>query len=326
MFLDEVIIEIQSGKGGDGCVSFRREKYIEKGGPDGGNGGDGGSVFFRGKQSINTLNYFKYHKKFKAESGQAGQSKQKFGRNGKDLIIDVPLGTIIRCDTRDTIEILTAGQCICIANGGRGGKGNVHFKSSVNRAPRQFQHGEQSVELKVQLELNIIADVGLIGLPNAGKSSLIQSLTNSKSKIGEFPFTTIEPQLGVVYSDDFRSLIIADLPGLVKNAYQGAGMGHLFLKHVNRNHILLHIIDCSVDVVEVINNYNIIVSEIKQFNAELIARQSLVVLTKLDLITDKKNHLQQIKQLLLIDVPIIAVSAKDGTGLSVLKQKLFSQP
>ena len=324
MFIDEAIIAINAGKGGNGCLSFRREKYIEKGGPDGGDGGNGGSVFIKANSNLNTLNYFKFNKSFQAENGRPGEGKQKTGRGGSDFFIEVPPGTIIT-DTEDNQiigELLTDGEQLLVANGGIKGLGNVRFKSSVNRAPRQTSKGTLGERKNLKLELKIIADVGLIGMPNAGKSSLITALSNSKSKIGSYPFTTTEPSLGTVKLDGIHSITIADLPGLIKDAHLGSGMGTKFLKHISRNHLLFHIVDASLDEIGIVNNINIIESELEHYNPKLAKRSVLLVFNKIDLIADYATKINSVVNKLQKPYKYIVISAKKQLGLDKVLQNL----
>ena len=328
MFTDEAGITIAAGKGGNGCLSFRREKYIEKGGPDGGDGGDGGSIYLRANAHINTLNYFKYNRNFSAESGSTGQGNQRTGKSGDDLYIDVPLGTVAKCrETTEFIgELLVDEQTLLLAVGGIHGLGNTRFKSSINRAPRKTTKGTLGENKTIDLELQILADVGLIGMPNAGKSSLITTLSNSKSKVADYPFTTIEPSLGVVEIDSFRSIVMADLPGLVHNAHQGTGMGFRFLRHVSRNHLLMQVVDCSLEPQTVVNNIQVIRHELEQYNAELLQREQILVFNKIDLLEHPDQHIAQIVDVLdNTQINYCLVSAKEGLGMELLLHKIREQ-
>ena len=282
MFTDQVVIHVKSGKGGDGMVHFRREKFIPLGGPDGGDGGKGGDVIFEVKPTLNTLSSFRQNQKFKAEEGVKGGPSQMSGRYGKDLIIHVPPGTIIfDADTGELIGDLTQpGQKLTVLKGGRGGRGNQHFATSRNQAPRTAEKGEPAEEKRIKLELKLIADIGLIGVPNAGKSTLLSVLTNAKPKIAPYPFTTLEPNLGVANIDDDTTVVLADIPGLIEGASHGAGLGHDFLRHVQRTRVLVHILDgLSEDPVA---DYSQINSELSLFDPNLAKKPQLVALNKID--------------------------------------------
>ena len=242
MFIDQVVIHLKSGKGGDGMVHFHREKFIPRGGPDGGDGGKGGDVIFEVKPTLNTLSSFHQNQKFKAEEGAKGGPSQMTGRNGKDLIIHVPPGTILfDADTGELIGDLTErGETLTVLKGGRGGRGNQHFATSRNQVPRTAEKGEPAQEKRIRLELKLIADIGLIGVPNAGKSTLLSVLTNAKPKIAPYPFTTLEPNLGIANIDDYTTVVLADIPGLIEGASQGSGLGHDFLRHIQRTRVLVH--------------------------------------------------------------------------------------
>ncbi|HEX5808087.1 MAG TPA: GTPase ObgE [Anaerolineales bacterium] len=282
MFIDQVVIHLKSGKGGDGMVHFRREKFVPQGGPDGGDGGKGGDVIFEVKSTLNTLSAFRQNQKFRAEDGVKGGPSQMTGRNGKDLIIHVPPGTILLdADTGELIGDLTqAGEKLLVLKGGRGGRGNQHFATSRNQVPRTAEKGEPAQERRLKLELKLIADVGLIGVPNAGKSTLLSVLTNAKPKIAPYPFTTLEPNLGVANIDDDTTVVLADIPGLIEGASQGAGLGHDFLRHIQRTRVLVHLLDgLSEDPVA---DYSQINSELSLFDPNLGRKPQIVALNKID--------------------------------------------
>ena len=282
MFIDQVEIHVKSGKGGDGMVHFRREKFVPQGGPDGGDGGKGGDVIFEVKPTLNTLSSFRQNQKFKAEPGANGGPSQMTGRNGKDLIIYVPPGTVLfEAETGELIGDLTeTGQKLTVLKGGRGGRGNQHFANSRNQAPRTAEKGEPAEEKRLRLELKLIADIGLIGVPNAGKSTLLSVLTNARPKIAPYPFTTLEPNLGVANIDDDTTVVLADIPGLIEGASQGAGLGHDFLRHIQRTRVLIHLLDgLSEDPVA---DYSQINSELSLFDPNLGRKPQIVALNKID--------------------------------------------
>ena len=282
MFIDQVVIHVKSGKGGDGMVHFHREKFVPQGGPDGGDGGKGGDVVFEVKTTLNTLSAFRPNQKFKAEEGARGGPSQMTGRSGKDLVIFVPPGTILfDADTGELIGDLTqGGERLAVLKGGRGGRGNQHFATARNQVPRTAEKGEPAQERRIRLELKLIADIGLIGVPNAGKSTLLSVLTNAKPKIAPYPFTTLEPNLGVANVDDHTTVVLADIPGLIEGASQGAGLGHDFLRHIQRTRVLIHLLDgLSEDPVA---DYSQINSELSLFDPNLSKKPQLVALNKID--------------------------------------------
>ncbi len=266
-FIDEAVIQVLAGKGGDGVASFRREKYIPKGGPDGGDGGRGGSVFAIADRNINTLIDYRFARIHRARNGQNGQGSDRYGKSAEDIVLRMPVGTLIKdINTGETIADLTHDQQkALLAKGGTGGIGNLHFKSSTNRAPRQFTYGEPGQEFELKLELKVLADVGLLGMPNAGKSTLITAISNARPKIADYPFTTLHPHLGVVRVGPEQSFVVADIPGLIEGASDGAGLGHQFLRHLQRTHLLLHVIDVAPfdDAVDPVAQARAIVGELK---------------------------------------------------------------
>lgn len=289
-FIDEAIIDLKAGDGGDGCCSFRREKYIEFGGPDGGDGGDGGSIFLIAKSNINTLYNFRHQSSFEAENGEKGRSKNMTGKKGDDLYIELPLGTqIYNIETNSLITELTKkDQTFLMAQGGFHGLGNLRYKSSKNRAPRQFTKGSIGEFKKIKLELRLLADVGLLGKPNAGKSSFLNVTTNAKPKVADYPFTTISPMLGVVKVNNFHeTLVVADIPGLIEGASMGQGLGIQFLKHISRTKILLHIVDISqVESNNLSKEIDDINNELKEYDEQLNKKKQILVFNKVDLLTD----------------------------------------
>ena len=297
MFLDQVTLQVEAGHGGAGAVSFRREKFAERGGPDGGDGGQGGSVYLLSNRALNTLNPFRNTKEFAAERGEGGAGGMKKGGDGNDVVLQVPLGTIAR-DGRTgefLAELLLDGQRTCVARGGRGGLGNTHFKSSTNRTPRKAQPGEDGEQRQLELELKLIADVGLAGFPNAGKSTLVSRVSAARPKIADYPFTTLEPQLGVVNpgafgGDDLDSFVIADIPGLIEGAAAGAGLGVQFLRHVERTRMLLHLVDLSDPTQEPELAVRVIEGELAAFSAVLASKPRWLVGTKLDALQDEARR------------------------------------
>jgi GTPase len=294
MFIDQVNIHVKSGKGGDGMVHFRREKFVPLGGPDGGDGGRGGNVIFEVKATLNTLSAFRQNEKFAAEPGKKGGGSEMTGRGGKDLIIYVPPGTVIYdAETGALLGDLTkAGQQLLVCKGGRGGLGNQHYATSRNQAPRMAERGEPHEEKLLRLELKLIADIGIIGLPNAGKSTLLAALTNAKPKIGDYPFTTLEPNLGVANIDDDTTVVMADIPGLIEGAAEGAGLGHDFLRHIQRTRVLIHMIDGLAE--DPLADFSQINNELSLFDPKLGSKPQIVVLNKIDQ-PDVKERLKAIK-------------------------------
>jgi len=327
-FVDEVTIEVQAGNGGDGCASFRREKFIPFGGPDGGDGGDGGSVFLVANPNLNTLVDFRYTRKFKAERGQNGMSRDCTGKGGEDLRIPVPVGTVV--SDRNTGEVIgdlvTAGQALLVAQGGRHGVGNTRFKSSTNRAPRQFTKGTPGEVRELKLELKVLADVGLLGLPNAGKSTLIRAISAARPKVADYPFTTLIPSLGVVRVDTQRSFVVADIPGLIEGAAEGAGLGVRFLKHLARTRLLLHLVDVAPpDGSDPVHGVQVIAHELEKFSPELAMRERWLVLNKIDLMPadERERHCEDIVQRLKWTGPVFRIAAIAGEGTQRLVQKIM---
>ncbi len=318
MFVDEVEIRVESGKGGDGCVSFRREKYVPRGGPDGGDGGDGGSVILRARLGVNSLAALAHRKHWKAKDGEPGGPAQRHGASAEDLWLDVPPGTIVLdADRRFAIKDLKEeDDQVVIARGGKGGKGNVHFKSSINRTPRQSTPGGEAEVRRIRLELKIIADVGLVGKPNAGKSTLLSRLSRARPEIAPYPFTTKHPNLGRVQIDMDRSFIMADVPGLIEGAHEGAGLGHEFLRHVQRAGILVHLVEPEpTDGTDPIENYRAIRKELEAFDPQLGSRPEVVAVTKADL-----PRAEEVRRTLsgMLGGEVLLISAVTGQGLNLL--------
>lgn len=323
-FLDEAKIFIQSGAGGDGCMSFRREAHVPKGGPDGGNGAKGGAVIARCVAGLNTLIDFRYNQHFKAKRGEGGKGRDCSGKAAEDLIIEVPVGTQIIADGSEIVlaDMTKAGQEFTLAEGGDGGFGNAHFKSSVNQAPRRVTKGQPGEELWVWLKLKLISDAGLVGLPNAGKSTFLSSVSRAKPKIADYPFTTLKPQLGVVYIDE-KEFVMADIPGLIEGAHKGVGLGIRFLKHVERCGVILHLIDATGD--DVVEVYKTIREELGQYSEVLANKKEIIALNKADAVSEEEmqEKKKQLEQYTKKTVNIISAVARTGVE-NVLRQLLAS--
>ncbi len=328
IFIDRVKIYVKGGKGGNGAVAFLREKFRPREGPAGGDGGKGGDVILVATKSKHTLLDFKYRKHFKAQDGQHGRGKNQKGKDGEDLIVYVPVGTVVKdVETEEVLCDLTEeGQRCLVAKGGRGGRGNAHFASPTNQAPRYAEPGEEGEERWIILELKLIADVGIVGLPNAGKSTLLSKLTRAKPKVADYPFTTLTPNLGVLELDEERRLVLADIPGLIENAHRGAGLGHEFLRHIERTKFLLHLIDVSDnrerDPVEAFNMVN---RELELYSPELIRKPQIVVANKIDALSDR-NLLKKLKDFFEEKgYKFHAISALTGEGIEELKKVLWKK-
>ena len=291
-FIDEVKIHVAAGKGGDGCLSFRREKYIPRGGPDGGDGGDGGSVYLQATNAVNTLADFRYKRSFKAENGRPGAGRSRAGNKGADCIIYVPVGTIIRDEATNTMlgDLVNDKDKLCVARGGFHGLGNERYKSSINRSPRQTSTGSAGEEFDLYMELQLLADVGLLGLPNAGKSTLVRAVSAATPKVADYPFTTLQPSLGVVSVGLSNSFVIADIPGLIEGAASGAGLGTKFLKHLSRTSMLLHVVDISGEIESIVQDFAVIVGEINKYHPDLAARDRWLVLNKIDVLPEDERE------------------------------------
>lgn len=327
-FVDEATIRVQAGNGGHGCLSFRREKYVPRGGPDGGDGGHGGSVWLQAEQGVNTLADFRMQRKFRAENGEGGAGRNKTGRSGGDLFVRVPLGTIVAdVDTGEVLGDLAAdGATLKVAEGGRGGLGNTRFKSSTNRAPRRTTNGTPGEARHLKLELKLLADVGLLGLPNAGKSTLIRAMSAARPKVADYPFTTLHPNLGVVRVGPAQSFVMADIPGLIEGAAEGAGLGIRFLRHLERTRLLLHVIDVApIDGHDVAAAFASIESEVQKFGAGLAERPRWLVLNKIDLLD--ADALAETRTGLLGTIdwngPVFEVSAATGAGTEALARAVM---
>lgn len=327
-FVDEVKIRVSAGKGGDGCVSFRREKYIPKGGPDGGDGGRGGSIYFEASTDVQTLIDYRYQREYQAPNGEKGHGAQCYGKGGEDIVLKVPVGThIASVDGSIEFDLVEAGQRVLIAKGGKGGLGNIHFKSSTNQTPRQSTPGELGEEFDLQLELKLVSDIGLVGFPNAGKSTLLNALTAARSKVGDYPFTTLAPHLGVIPGDP--SLIMADIPGIIEGAHTGAGLGIQFLRHISRSFALLFLISFDPNK-NLERQYGSLLEEIRQYDPLLLERPRLVVVNKADLLEPNaetsEDALQQFQaeweQFSRKTPDALLISARDRKGLEALSDRL----
>lgn len=327
-FFDEATIDVVAGNGGNGVASFRREKFIPKGGPDGGDGGKGASIHMVADRNINTLIDYRYSRLHRGKAGENGRGSQQYGAGAPDITLRVPVGTVIYDAESGQLlfDLDHDGAKATVAKGGKGGLGNIHFKSSVNRAPQQFTMGEVGEQRKLKLELKVLADVGLLGMPNAGKSTFISQVSNAKPKIADYPFTTLHPNLGVVRTSVSNSFVIADIPGLIEGASEGAGLGHRFLKHLARTELLLHIVDVynpdpDVDAIEIaVENAKSIVQELKQYDVNLYNKPRWLVLNKIDMVEDIESIKQKICEQLNYSGPVYCISSLTGQGS---KQLIF---
>lgn len=323
MFIDQAKIYVRSGDGGNGIIHWRREKYIPKGGPDGGNGGTGGNIILRADKQLNTLLNFRYTKKFIAKNGNPGEGSNKEGRSAEHVVVKVPAGTLIRNIATGEIvaDLVHDGDEIIIAKGGKGGKGNWVFRSPTNQAPRVCTPGETGEEFNLELELKLLADIGLVGFPNAGKSTLISKISAAKPKIADYPFTTLIPNLGMVYYKESKSFVVADIPGLIEGAHEGKGLGIQFLRHIERTKALLYLIDCTSETPK--EDYKALVNELKAFNKELPDKKSIIVLTKLDIADDEtRKKIKKIK--FPKGIPVHYVSAATGEGILELLDDMWT--
>ncbi|MEE4216728.1 MAG: GTPase ObgE [Xanthomonadales bacterium] len=330
-FVDEASIFVAAGSGGNGSASFRREKYVPFGGPDGGDGGRGGSVFLEGESGLNTLVDFRHKRKYKAQNGQGGSHRNMTGRSGEDIVIRVPLGTIVKDEeTGETFgEVTEQGQRLLVARGGRGGLGNVHFKSSTNRAPRRTVPGSPGETRQLQLELKVLADVGLLGFPNAGKSTLITAVSAARPKVADYPFTTLYPNLGVVRIDVERSFVIADIPGLIEGAAEGTGLGIQFLKHLQRTRLLLHLVDLAPLALDVdpVSQVRKLEEEMRKFDAGLMEKPRWLVFTKADLMPEQeaRARAEQAVSELGWQAPWLLISSVTKAGTDELMQQVSAK-
>lgn len=325
-FLDEALITVKSGDGGRGCISFRRERFIPKGGPNGGDGGDGGDVIVRATERLNSLIEFRYRRIFRARNGEPGRGKNQSGKDGEDVVIEVPPGTVIQDAESGEIlaDLVQDDQSIVLLKGGRGGRGNQHFATSTDRAPRKAQPGQPGEEKRLKLTLKYLADIGLIGLPNAGKSTLLSRMTAARPRIAEYPFTTLVPNLGVIALEDEKSLIVADIPGLIEGASRGRGLGHGFLKHIERTKLLLHLIDITyVPESGLIEDFERVKRELEAYSAPLAQKPQIVLINKMDLYSPKHRDMEKVKKALQDKgYQAFPVSALTGEGLEEVKEAL----
>ena len=327
MFVDYAKIELKAGAGGNGAVAFRREKYEPMGGPAGGDGGNGGNIIFKVDERKRTLMDFKYKKIIKADNGENGRNKNRYGKNAEDIILSVPKGTIIRDEETNRVvaDLVKIDQEFVIAKGGRGGRGNTKFKSSTRRSPRFAEPGRKGEELTVVLELKLIADVGLVGFPNVGKSTLLSKISSAKPKIDNYHFTTLKPNLGVVHLDEEKSFVVADIPGLIEGASTGTGLGHDFLRHIERTKILAHVIDASgFEGRDPLEDFNKINKELENYSKVLSKKKQIIVLNKIDLIQDE-NQIKELKNKFEKDYDIHEISAISGKNLKELLYKLYEE-
>lgn len=318
MFIDYVKIHVIAGHGGSGCMSFHREKFVPKGGPDGGDGGHGGSIILEGNQNLRTLQDYSYHKLYKAKRGQHGMGDNKHGKKGASIVLQVPLGTIVKDAEAGEIlgDIVEHGQRLVAAKGGRGGRGNARFATPTHRSPREWEPGQIGEDRWIELELKLIADIGLVGLPNAGKSTLLSRISKARPKIADYPFTTLEPNLGIVAYRDFKNFVVADIPGLIEGAHTGKGLGHQFLKHIERTRALAYLIDSTDPNPE--KTFQTLYHELKAYSEQLVQKPFMIVLTKIDLLNEDDGFPSFEK-----DLTVLPISAVRGDHLSELKDSFF---
>jgi GTPase len=323
-FFDEARIEVTAGKGGDGSASFRREKFVPRGGPDGGDGGRGGSIYAEADANLNTLIDYRYTRIFRAKGGENGRGRDQYGKGAEDIVLRVPVGTVIKdSETGEVLaDLAKNGDRALLAQGGKGGIGNIHFKSSVNRAPRQFTRGVEGESRKLEMELRVLADVGLLGMPNAGKSTFIRAVSSARPKVADYPFTTLHPNLGVVRVDTSRSFVIADIPGLIEGAAEGAGLGHQFLRHLQRTHLLLHIVDMAPfdAAVDPAAEVKALANELKKYDAKLAKKPRWLVMNKADLLDPKeaKKRAAALVKKLKWTKPHFVIAGINGEGCKEL--------
>lgn len=318
-FADYAKIYLTAGSGGDGSVHFRREKYVPRGGPDGGDGGDGGDIILQGNEQLNTLLDLRYRKFVKAGHGEDGKPSKKRGKDGSDEILEVPLGSVVYdADTRERLgEITEHEEEMLVVRGGKGGRGNWHFRSSTNQTPNRAEDGKPGEERTIEIELKLLADVGLVGFPNAGKSTLLSAMSGAKPKIDSYPFTTLEPNLGVITLADYRTFVMADIPGIIEEAHDGRGLGIQFLRHIERNNLLLFMVSCQQDVEY---EYNALLKELEAYRSDLLDKPRVLAITKMDL---KENY--ELDQEIDFDVPTVAISAATGYHMEELKELIWEQ-
>jgi len=320
-FLDLATISVKAGNGGTGAVSFRREKFVPKGGPNGGNGGRGGSVVLRANRHLTTLLDFQYKRNYKAKRGEHGMGSTKTGRSAEDLLLEVPVGTLLRdASTGELLaDLVRDGETVVVARGGRGGRGNAEFATSTDQAPRRYEIGEEGEERVIELELKLLADVGLVGFPNAGKSTLISVISAARPKIADYPFTTLVPNLGIVRVDMGKSFVVADIPGLIKGAHLGKGLGVQFLRHIERTSVLVILLEAGRD--EIKDDYAALLNELTEFNKALAKKPRLIALTKIDIVDE--TRLKQLKKVQFGKIPVYPISAVTGKGIEMLVRALW---
>jgi len=324
MFIDEAKILVKAGDGGKGCMAFRREKYVPKGGPSGGDGGDGGSVIVESSSHVNTLLAFRYNREFRADRGRHGEGSNCHGATGEDTVIRVPVGTVVFDEEsgEPLFDFTAPGLQFLAARGGKGGRGNARFASSTNRAPRRTEPGQPGEERRLRLELKLLADVGLVGFPNAGKSTLLSKLSAAHPKIADYPFSTVEPCLGVVAAGDGDSFVMADIPGLIEGAHQGHGLGTRFLRHIERTRLLVHLVDVSETERDPVEDFRVVRNELKQFSAALLEKPVIVVANKVDL-PDSEERMAGLRAFCQAEgLPLLVISALRGDGLDALRYDL----
>ena len=321
MFIDDVRILVKAGDGGNGCMAFRREKFVPRGGPSGGDGGRGGDIFMESSEHYNTLLHFRFNPEHKAQRGRHGEGSDCHGKTGESITLPVPVGTVVydQESGAQLADFTAAGQKVRIARGGRGGKGNARFKSSTHQAPTEHEDGRPGEEKRLRLELKLLADVGLVGFPNAGKSTLISRISAAKPKIADYPFTTLEPNLGVVQMADFRTFVVADIPGLIEGAHEGHGLGIQFLKHIERCKLLVHLVDVSETQRDPVEDFEIILRELESFSEDLARKPMLVVATKLDT-APPGERIDALRAVVADrDLPFFEISSATGAGIEELK-------
>lgn len=316
MFIDYVKIHVKSGQGGSGCMSFHREKFVDKGGPDGGDGGRGGSVILKGNHQLRTLQDFTYKNEYMAKRGQHGMGSNKHGKSGPDVILEVPVGTVVKdINTGEIlVDIINNGQEFIVAKGGRGGRGNARFATPTHRSPREWEVGQPGQDRLIELELKLIADIGLVGLPNAGKSTLLSVISSAKPKIAAYPFTTLQPNLGIVRWRDVKSFVVADIPGLIEGAHEGKGLGHQFLRHIERTRAIAYLIDISDESPQ--STFDILYNELKSYNILLIKKPAIIVITKIDTINEPIKKIKLKTQL-----SVLSISSITGKNIELLKDE-----
>ncbi|QQS44862.1 MAG: GTPase ObgE [Acidobacteriota bacterium] len=320
MFIDRAKIQVRGGDGGNGVTAFRREKFVPRGGPSGGDGGRGGSVYLESSEGINTLLHFRYNPEHSAERGRHGEGSRRHGANGKDVVLQVPVGTVVFDETSGELvhDFTRPGERVLVAQGGRGGRGNAQFATPTNRAPRRHEEGRPGVERRLLLELKLIADVGLVGLPNAGKSTLISRISAARPKIADYPFTTLEPHLGVVDLGDYRTFVVADIPGLIEGAHTGAGLGDQFLRHIERTKLLLHLVDVSGLARDPVEDYLTVARELESYSSQVAGKPKVVVATKLDALGDENRLVEFRNFCRKRGLEFFTISAATGEGLKEL--------